>query len=213
MKKDIYEYVIDDEVLSLGFKYIALTNKSNDAPYHNLHHMMTVTKYINEAVDYYSDQLKGDRTSMLLAGMFHDVDHSVGKESDSINVKNSIAKFRTFYEANLSKLEGKVDPDLVDSMIKATEYPYAIKDNDLTLHQQIIRDSDLMVIREPDWFQNIMVGLGKELKINDISKIIQVNHGFHKDINMRSKWAKEIYREEWPRKLKLIHKMDKVINS
>jgi hypothetical protein len=211
--RDIYSLVVDSPILSKAFKYIVLNNTSNNAPYHHLHHMMIVTKYLFEGYGYYKDVLSGDYSSILMSGMFHDMNHSMGKESDEVNVKNAIAAFKTFYEINIDMLKSEVDPDIVESMLKATQYPYVIPDSKLSLHQQLIRDCDLMVILEPDWFQNIMVGLGQEIGITDISKIVGVNKGFHENIEMRTEWAKKKYKEEWPDFLSDLTKINNLLKG
>lgn len=210
---DIYSYIIDDEILSQVFKHIVLINKSNGAPYHHLHHCMTVTKYLNEGVDYYVDYMGKDRRSILVAGMFHDVNHSMGAEKDEVNVKKAILSFNSFYESNRESLELHINKDLVCSMIKATQYPYVINDDDLTLHQKLIRDADIMIPLEPDWFQNTMVGLSTEIGINDISKMVDLNIEFHKKVVMRTDWGKEIHERNWPELIKKLEKISSLLNS
>jgi hypothetical protein len=211
--EDIYSHIISDEILSQVFKHIVLVNKSNGAPYHHLHHCMTVTKYLNEGVDYYIDYMGKDRRSILTAGMFHDINHSMGKENDEFNVKKAISSFSAFYEDNIDTLETHIDKDLVCDMIKATQYPYVIDDDDLTLYQKLIRDCDLMIVRDSDWFQNIIIGLGTEIGITDVSKAIDINIGFHKNVQMSTKWAKEIHKDFWPPFIKHLQEISELLNS
>jgi len=206
--RDTYSIILASPVLSKAFKYIINNNTSNNAPYHNLHHMVTVTKCLFEGYGQYKDVLNADYDNIMLSGMFHDMNHSMGEESDELNVQYAIDAFLDFYNDNLELLKGSVDKEMVKSMIKATQYPYVIADEDLTLNQQLIRDSDLMVVLEPDWFQNTMIGLGIELGVNDIPKMIISNINFHKSINMRTEWAQDKYEKEWPSFIEEIEKMN-----
>ena len=52
MKKSIIDIISEYESLKKGLKYIIQNNESNTAPYHNLNHMLTVTKYCYYALDY-----------------------------------------------------------------------------------------------------------------------------------------------------------------
>ncbi len=211
--RDIYSIIIQSPVLSKAFKYIILNNTSNNAPYHNFHHMMSVTKYLFEGYGHYKDVLSGDYNSIMLAGMFHDMNHSMGKESDEVNVQQAIEAFLNFYNDDTEVLKEDVDKDVVISMIQATQYPYVIEDGDLTLNQQLIRDCDIMVVMEPDWFQNIMIGLGIELGVSDIPKMIVSNVGFHKGVKMRTEWARKIYDEEWPSFIEELEKINVLLNE
>jgi hypothetical protein len=195
---DIYELISKDDTLKVCFKCILENNTSNNAPYHHFHHMMSVTKHLFKGISHYPE-LSNDYHTILIGGMFHDMNHSMGKENDGYNVKQAIKAFEDFYEENPFE---NVDKGKVINMIKATQYPYVIDDKDLTLEQQLIRDADLMMVLEPDWFQNIVLGLNVEMNVNDPKKVIEGNIEFHKNIKMRTKWGKELYKSEWDNVIK-----------
>jgi hypothetical protein len=190
--KAIYHFILNDEILSDAFRYISLNNVSNNAPYHHFQHMITVTKWC-----LYLSKLEGvypytkEFYELLLAAMFHDMNHSMGKEKDDYNVTQAILAFHSW---NTNKdISGKK----VEEIIRATEYPYVIESDKLTIQQRIIRDADLMVWLEDDWFQNAILGLNKEMDVNDIIKVIEGNLEFHKNIKMCTLEGKVIYDTQW----------------
>jgi hypothetical protein len=115
--------IIDEHVyLQKAFKYIIKNNKSNGIPYHNLNHLLTVLKYVYDGIKAEGIVDEDVIKCMLIAALFHDVDHSGGKEKDDVNVARSkIAIQRFFGESNVP-----FDVDIANEMLDATEYPYKI---------------------------------------------------------------------------------------
>lgn len=198
---NIYQKILKDRVLSIAFKDIVGRNTSNNAPYHHFHHMICVTKW---AMILAKEEGIEDRLAswyeLMLACMFHDIDHSMGELPDSKNVSMAVAQFLGFYDSHLQfRSDYPINEAAVTDIIKATEYPYVIEDSDLSKRQAIIRDADLLVSLEPDWFQNAFLGLMKEMKVDDISKMIAGQGAFHRGIQMRTETAKRIYDSRWPK--------------
>ena len=82
-------------LLQRAFKYIIENSTSNNLPYHNINHLLTVLKYtdyIAEGELVYYDQ----RTPLHLAALFHDVNHSGGKLKDCDNILLAITSFKEF---------------------------------------------------------------------------------------------------------------------
>lgn len=153
---DIIPIIEENDLLKLAYDYVVKNNKSNNAPYHNITHILTVAKYVyliasTENLPY---------VDLILAALFHDVNHSMGKEKDSVNVNVAISTFYTFADEN------NLDINLIDkiaSLIKITEYPYTIETSQLNFEQQILRDADLLQRYEDNWYDMIIVGLSKEM--------------------------------------------------
>lgn len=141
--------------LDLGdYLNILLTeNKSNQAPYHNINHLLCVTKFcylFGKEENVSKKELK----VLVVAGMFHDFNHSEGKKSDDKNIieaKKCVSKY--------------VSDDVSDIniLIDATQYPYVIEDGDLSLSQKIIRDADMMQTFEDNFIHQVVFGLSKEI--------------------------------------------------
>jgi len=189
----------DKDVISRAFRYVVENNKSNNAPYHNLHHMLTVMKYCEAGARYHS--LNGKiRANLLVAALFHDFNHTQGEKSDKINVELAIEGVKTWYNSNA--LNSGVNLNKVVEIIKATEYPYVIEAVDLTLEQSIIRDADLMISLESDWMNNMIIGLMDEMKVKDIKKMIEGQRNFHGNIKMCSPWGQKVFISEWEKVFK-----------
>ena len=172
-------------LLSEGFKYVLAHNSSAMAPYHNTRHLMCVVKY----VDYLlraerklgacecEDEL--DELSLLLAALFHDVDHSMGKLDDEANVQNAKAAFACFLDVtDTGDIREEWLWQRVCRLIDATQYPYAIPSAQLTYEQGVIRDADLMQAYDDDMFHHLTMGLSIELG-TPLMKTLEGNIVFH----------------------------------
>lgn len=154
-----------DKYLKYLYKSENITKTWINNPYHNLYHTFTVTFYCwlySERLQMNEESLRNIKNikNLLLAALFHDVDHSGGESSDSHNVL--MAK-RALMEA--LNAEGELDRyEEIADIINATQFPYIIDDKDLTLSQKIIRDADLSQSFEVETFeQHNLLGLAKEM--------------------------------------------------
>ena len=182
------ELLLANKIHQKALKFILENNKSNCAPYHNLNHMLYVTKNLYIACIYYKfdKSLSKKFTSILLAGLFHDMNHSQGKENDAYNIKQAIKAFEEFYEMNK---DPDIKPEVVKDMIYATQYPYVIEEKDLSLEQKIIRDADLLMGKETNWFDTIFIGLAEEMDIS-YEQLLEGNIKFYQNIKFFSEWGK-----------------------
>lgn len=194
---DIYDIIIDDPLLRNAFRFVVLNNKSNLAPYHGFNHMMLVTQKIYDGIQ--NTNIPLNKINLLLSGMFHDMNHTMGEKSDEVNVNNSIQSIRNWYKSLPIKLKSvDLDIDECVNIISATQYPYVIDDGDLNESQKLIRDCDILIMLESNWFQNLL-GLDYEMGIDDIGVTLGGSIEFYKNVNMRSSWGRKIYNEEWGR--------------
>lgn len=153
-------HIIDGyESLRLGLKYIINNSTSNTAPYHNLNHMLTVTKHVYNALEHLFLLEDKRCEELLLAALFHDYNHSMGSQKDDYNVAEAKKGLRTFVESE------KLDLDIVfmESILDATEYPYKIDFRQLDFYQKLIRDCDLCQAYEYNWLQQCIFGLSEEM--------------------------------------------------
>ncbi len=201
MKADnIYHKILKDPILAMAFKHVVEINKSNYAPYHHFHHMICVAKWSmilaeSEGVE----EASADWYELVLASMFHDINHSMGKLPDGDNVKEAIEQYRNFHTSNISfRSDVPINGNRVFNIISATQFPYVIDDADLNIQQSIIRDADLLVSLEPDWFQNAFLGLMNEMGVGDIEKMIAGQKAFHLGIEMKTQTGKDLYTDRWP---------------
>lgn len=193
------------DYLKKAFKYIVLNNKSNIAPYHNFNHLLTVTSYcyrnaIRENLD------KKEMKNLLLAAIFHDFNHSMGKKKDDENIKVVKKEIRKFIDSE--KIED-VDLNEVDKILDATQYPYVLDNKDLNLSQKIIRDSDLMQIFEYNWIHQNVFGLSSELKI-DVVDFLSSQRKFLENCEFQTDFCKKIKKERWKQVMKEFDMLEKI---
>lgn len=141
------------------FHHAVQNNRSADAPYHNKYHIAFMT---NRALDMlviesdftiYSDDMR----VLLIAGMFHDVNHSMGKEADSYNIQEAIRTLNECPDYPHSYLNERIE-----SAIRCTEFPF--QREPIGLVEKCLRDSDLMTITEVSGAYALMYGLREELR-------------------------------------------------
>lgn len=184
------------ELLQKAFAYIVDNSTSNYLPYHNLNHLLTVLKYVD-----YLAQEEGvyfdKRTSLHLAALFHDVNHSGGKLKDSENIENAINAFLKFYEEQVDYLneDKKLIDEVVDN-IKSTQFPYVQPNSSITLYQKIMRDADMMQQFEYNWINQTTLGLAKEQKI-DIRKFVYHQRHFLESTIFLTQSANDFKRKNW----------------
>lgn len=183
------------DVLPRAFRYIVDHSSSNGAPYHHLNHVLRIMSFCNEGCKYH--KLTGKvRTNLLVAALFHDFNHTMGEKPDSENVKRAVEGIRDWYNSNpLNSSNINIEKSI--EIIKATEYPYTIEPEDLSLEQAIIRDADLMAPLDTDWLGNLIIGLSTEMKINDIKKMAEGQHKFYSNVQMNSQWGIEVQTHLW----------------
>lgn len=159
---NVLEIINDYESLKKGLKYLVYNNKSNNAPYHNFNHLLTVTKHCYRALSY-MDMLGDVKCEMLLlSALFHDFNHSMGKEKDDVNIQQAkLGLFDFCVDSGLN-----LDFPFMCGIIDATQYPYVIEAENLTIYQAIIRDADLCQVLEYDWIKQVILGLSEEMNIS-----------------------------------------------
>lgn len=179
-----------------AFKHVLEFNTSLYAPYHNMDHLLWVTQKCYEGALY--ENLDSRQTDKLLvAALFHDFNHTMGESSDDVNIKFAVNGFRDFFMDVLKSTDGEFMGDVVD-IIRATEYPYVISEDILTIEQKIIRDADLMQAISDNWFGMIMLGLSKEAKGAPLNAVVEGNIKFHKGVKMITEWGQRMYEIHWP---------------
>lgn len=156
-----------------------LNYRSNNHPYHNIHHLFTVTIRAFEGGRHYNleqEQLQ----SIVLAALTHDADYIIG-ESESVNIA---AAKKVLYQVSPEHLFEKSA-----HYIDATEFPHNEAD---CLASSIIQDADLMQGFEMD-SQKFLDGLCSEK--NDPSV---ANPAFPGVQGFNTVWGKELYLSYFP---------------
>ena len=208
--------IYDNPVLKAGLKWINENSTSNMLPYHNLNHLLTVVFYCDTMSNHY--KVTGtDKDNILLAALFHDVNHTGGKESDVVNVensKNAIQQFMSTISMDPEYTYGEgisypFDIELICSLLDATQYPYVIAEDKLTLLQQIIRDADLMQIFEYNWIHQNIYGIAKELN-KSVVEFLPLQRKFMESATFNTEYGKKM--REYGMDAR-IEELDMLINS
>lgn len=184
----ILQILKDYPIAQKALKHIILTNTANNAPYHNLNHLLTVTRHAHEGLrfdNYYGSMIE----EVLVACLFHDYNHSQGKLPDSENVrvaKEGMVDFLNSLEHN------PLDTDFMEHIIDATQYPYVIPSDKLCPYQKIIRDADLCQIYEYDWLKQNIFGLSLEMGI-PVVDLLPGQMKFLQSIEPLTEYGKHMY--------------------
>jgi hypothetical protein len=204
---DVLQTILDDDDLIKAFNFIFDKSTGSRNPYHNCNHLLVAFKNAIDAAKYEKIS-KSDTKNLLFATLLHDINHSGGKTDDKINVDRSkkvIAKL--IKDENID-----VDIDIINELLDATEYPYAIDDADLNKLQKIIRDVDLTQMFEENWISQILLGLGDELN-KTFDDTIEMQFKFANSVKYRTDWGNKIAKPKTEKHIEQLKKLKKIRNK
>ena len=185
------------------------TNKGKDNPYHNNYHMERVAMFAFEGAKILSVE-KRDIVLLITAALFHDFNHLGGIEkTDDENIELAVSGMKEYF-LNIDKwlfLTVK-ELEIVENLIRATRYPY-IKDNELTLSEKILRDSDVIQGMYCENYANgIVRALATEMAINNPSitfaKALDMQMGFYNSLKFETNWAQNLFYKKIDETKKLV---------
>lgn len=193
------------DFLGEALNYVIKNSNSLYSPYHNLNHNVTVTVFsyiLGKAEKLSESEIK----ELLITSIFHDFNHSAGKKKDKENIKEAKKGIRDFVKKN----NVKINLEKVFKILEASEYPYVIKDKDLTLQQKIIRDADLLQLMEYNRLQFNIIGMAKEANV-DIKKWLDIQTSFVENCKFNTKTAKKMKKIFWSDMVHELNYLKKVI--
>lgn len=173
---ELVEYILGVHGLEYYFNYFTARNKSATIPYHNQYHTYCMVLNVYEASLYHELNVDS-RRSLLVAALFHDINHSGGTYTDDVNIKIAVDTLVSAHKLILETTRSNpmcgdhyvclTPQELVSSVetINSTKYPYNGPPD--TLLQEIIRDADLMQVYEenPERLRKQFLGLKSEMEI------------------------------------------------
>jgi hypothetical protein len=190
-ERSIAQIIRNDEELYEGnlghyFRVVFSVARNVHLPYHNFRHMLHTLWLCYDASLYYRD-IMGPRgvRDLLIAALFHDFDHSGRLGNDDLNIEAAIRGLRTHILP-----EDKGHLPNIERLIRATEYPYTVPTNELTLLGQILRDADLCQTLSPVWLQQVVFGLAAEWGKTPL-EVLKAQEPFLKSISFHTEWAQE----------------------
>lgn len=172
-----------------AIKYIIQNNISNINPYHNIFHLFYVFKYVN-----YISKISNYECSidLYIAALFHDYAHIGKMGNDSLNIQKAIVGVIEFQKENLELFNSQCNINNIAHLIKCTEYPYIIPEEDLGIEGKIIRDADMSYMFEDVSIVALYYGLNKEFG-NDLEQFLNNQEKFFLGI----KFYNPILQNEW----------------
>ncbi len=181
----------------------AESNLAINAPYHNLFHTLVVA---DSCLAIYEDKKFENEVvlnSLICAALFHDFNHSQGKEKDDVNVQVALNVFLEWYKSEIDNL-AIISSSIVLSVIKATQYPYIIDSKDLTETQKIIRDADFCQLLQTNRIQQVYVGLASEMRV-DFRNFLEGELAFIETIQPHTDWFRSRWEQAKPEIIKEVN--------
>lgn len=206
MNETVIHIINEYESLRKALKHIILNNRSNTVPYHNLNHLLTVTQHCHNALFYEAKVTRFGEEHLLMAALFHDFNHSAGQETDAVNVSWAKDKLQIFCENE----DIPLDVDFMHSIIDATQYPYVIPAEELTIYQKIIRDADLCQIYEYNWLQQNIFGLAQEMNLS-VTSLIAGQRKFLENIEPLTTYGKHMHKNYFPHVMKELEILEDIM--
>ena len=111
-----------------------------------------------------------------------------------------------------SKESEEINNEIIN-IIKATEYPYVIDNENLTLSQKIIRDADLTQMYTDNFLQQVIYGLLVQEHGLELSKALEAQMKFMIGIKPMTKYGQELYNIFFQKRIKDINYINKIIKN
>ena len=173
------------------FWWIFFNAKNLGRPYHNFRHLFRVVWACYQACVYYGKRLTPrEKRDILIATMFHDVDHLGNAGNDGKNIKRAIKALK---KAIAPEDEARLD--YIGYIIRMSEFPHKIESKALPLLARILRDADVVQALDPAWIQEVVFGLAKERGMEPI-EVLREQIGFLAKLEFGSEWAEQMFPEE-----------------
>lgn len=162
--------------LQCFFSFFQSFNSSADAPYHNNYHSYCLVNNCYEGA-FYEKLTNVETRALIAAALFHDFDHSAGKETDEVNIKVALVGLSTAQHYASSQGLGltQFEMEAAISTIKVTSDLLSIEP--VTSSEKIVRDANLMQYYESDAavLYKQLLGMKEEITVNEKTSIARDN--------------------------------------
>ena len=193
-------YEVDDYL-----RNVEEENPGNSRPYHNLKHILAMTRIsheimVVEILNGNQDVKWNDIRIMLISCLFHDWGHH--SKNDAENIETAVRGFLA-----VSNETEEVNLAVVDN-IRATQYPYVIPEEDLHLIQKVMRDADTLQWSEGEVVEHVIKGIAAELEI-DIPRMLEGQRKFMTSLSFRTLMGRAIAAERMPIALEQVSQFER----
>lgn len=167
----VHKYISSNPNLKAFYQYYLGNCLSLSVPYHNMRHTLgmiyhIIRMYEKSKTDISTDVhiTDDDLYILITSALFHDYNHSAGRFSDQVNVRNAKDGLECCLRNILpaSDLRDRIILSCKKN-IDATQYPYIIPDDELDIQQRILREIDILVCLYDDFITQSLMGLAAEM--------------------------------------------------
>lgn len=166
----VHQYICGNPNLKAFYQYYLGNCLTLSVPYHNMRHTLGMIYHIIRIYEQGRGGLSDVRLSdddlyiLITSALFHDYNHSAGRFSDQVNVRNAKEGLTACLKSILPESEIREEIILTcKKNIDATQYPYIISDDQLDIQQRIMRETDIIVCLYDDFITQSFMGLAAEM--------------------------------------------------
>ncbi len=124
--------------------------------------------------------------NLLIAILFHDFDHSGMLGEDDLNIERAVRGLQKHILPKDLPFLGEISALIRE----ATQYPYVVAADQLSLSGQILRDADVSQVFSVAWIQQVIIGLASEWGKTPID-VLKMQEPFLRTLKFHTQWAKE----------------------
>lgn len=177
------------------YKVIALLNEFNLGrinTYHNNLHSFEVFEQCVDIVDNLDNlDMEIKEEELYVSALFHDYNH-IGKMgsnySDSLNIERALCDF----EILTKNIYDEEFIELVNNIIKSTQYPSIMNHEDKTIEMLIIGDADMTAQLRNNCLITIYGGMKREMNVSDSEFFINQKK-FIENLNFNTQYCKDLW--------------------
>jgi hypothetical protein len=152
--------------------------------------------------------------TLAIAAIFHDMGHKGTPGDDDTNITTAIKYFNEYNDQ--THVCTPKQATTVEELIRATRFPYVVPGEDLTLHQSILRDSDILQGHfSDDYMGKIVLPLFKEIHPpeKNITELLENQIKFINGMTFITDWAKSIHEKNKEILVSQVRDMEKKIQQ
>ena len=190
--------------LSETFDWVMENNTSKNLPYHNNYHLQMVCETALKGCDAYHTAFDYEVKKLVaVAALFHDMNHTGSNDDENIQI--AVESFENYNkEFNLFSQDNE---NFIIELIKSTRYPYEKTPYDLTLAQNILRDSDILQGHFTDDYLKRTVFALREEGVIKTNKMVSLENQikFLGSLKFGTHWANQLHEENYQRLVDIIN--------